>query len=906
LHSCSLLAHLGAMLLLRVLLTAVLVAYTFWYGPWFSSEDDATAAAAKADLSARVSRLLRAREADPVANGVDGVYVESVDALPSGKGIAGMLRAAVSPAAAHPIHSVVSSADPRERVLVLRDVQGSCSTACALDTAIKYNCATDNGTATLIDCGCGSQVQGYINYFEFQACTTKGFEWLGFIGSVLWLAFLLYLLGDTADVFFCPTLDVIVLVLNLSPNVAGVTFLSFGNGAPDVFASLAATLGGNPDVGVSAILGAGVFVTTVVTGAVSMVSDAKVDRRPFLRDVGFYIAATVYLLFAFLDQKVSIYEAVGFLVFYAVFAAVVVVGRSIYQKWKQAQRDKEASDTSALAVAAKPLLPPPPSAVTGSVQASDSRRPSGISLPQVASSESSVVSPAHHPLSSAIMAARVPPPIADEPELPETSRADASRALSFDWFFAETGKTRLLHLANAERDSPSDKAELPESEPRPVGAAPSADPTVRKTSSRRDLGSATARHVAASKQRRSMLPVPDSAVILESASSSRRLSDGEVRHRVQTHTGETAWFDPVHLPPDSFTAHQRHTRALLRAIGYGEAAPGQPEAVTRLSSLQRHHHHHGEGKAPSAGSGSSEEEEPGMCDTCCGSHTVLGKILFWVFLPSTVVRQLSTPLVGEEDYDWRLVAISPILGIPLVVSTAFNSIGNSGGAIDAFDGSGPSGMNPIVIGFLVGLVLAALSAYTLPREEPPRGVVRVLWVLFGFLTSVSWIIAIANEIVTLLVALGFALHVSAEILGLTVLAWGNSLGDFVADVSVARAGTPKMAIAACFAGPLFNLLLGLGMSLTVQALREPDHVVDMLNPSGYDALTCRQSSIVFCCFVFLLISLVSSFIVVPLNGFRIKPWYGGLLIALYAVYLTFCFVFQFTDLHFPCPETQNA
>merc|ERR1711939_192200 len=56
------------------------------------------------------------------------------------------------------------------------------------------------------------------------------------------------------------------------------------------------------------------------------------------------------------------------------------------------------------------------------------------------------------------------------------------------------------------------------------------------------------------------------------------------------------------------------------------------------------------------------------------------------------------------------------------------------------------------------------------------------------------------------------------ILGLTVLAWGNSIGDLVADLSVARAGSPNMAVTACFAGPLFNMLVGLGVSFSCNAL----------------------------------------------------------------------------------------
>ena len=49
---------------------------------------------------------------------------------------------------------------------------------------------------------------------------------------------------------------------------------------------------------------------------------------------------------------------------------------------------------------------------------------------------------------------------------------------------------------------------------------------------------------------------------------------------------------------------------------------------------------------------------------------------------------------------------------------------------------------------------------------------------------------------------------SDAILGLTVLAWGNSIGDLIADTAMAKRGHPRTGFSACFGGPLFNLLLG--------------------------------------------------------------------------------------------------
>ena len=57
---------------------------------------------------------------------------------------------------------------------------------------------------------------------------------------------------------------------------------------------------------------------------------------------------------------------------------------------------------------------------------------------------------------------------------------------------------------------------------------------------------------------------------------------------------------------------------------------------------------------------------------------------------------------------------------------------------------------------------------------------------------------------------------SSGILGLTVLAIGNSVADWVADVVVARRGKPEMAFASCFGAPLMGVVVGLSAALIVR------------------------------------------------------------------------------------------
>ena len=52
-------------------------------------------------------------------------------------------------------------------------------------------------------------------------------------------------------------------------------------------------------------------------------------------------------------------------------------------------------------------------------------------------------------------------------------------------------------------------------------------------------------------------------------------------------------------------------------------------------------------------------------------------------------------------------------------------------------------------------------------------------------------------------------------MGLTIMAWGISLPDMAADTQISHTVAPSMGIAACFAGPMFNLLVGLGLSFSI-------------------------------------------------------------------------------------------
>ena len=100
---------------------------------------------------------------------------------------------------------------------------------------------------------------------------------------------------------------------------------------------------------------------------------------------------------------------------------------------------------------------------------------------------------------------------------------------------------------------------------------------------------------------------------------------------------------------------------------------------------------------------------------------------------------------------------------------------------------------------MVGCAVFVASNHSHPPEYWP------LALALAFGTSIVWISLAATELLECLTILGHISGISPAVLGVTVLAWGNSIGDLVADVVIAKSGQPTMAVAACYSGPLFNI-----------------------------------------------------------------------------------------------------
>ncbi|KAL4205492.1 hypothetical protein AMTRI_Chr01g137560 [Amborella trichopoda] len=162
------------------------------------------------------------------------------------------------------------------------------------------------------------------NYFTLHFCALNENLSLSIplLASLVFFHF--YFLIKTATLHFSALVTRMSSMLRLSPSMGGVTLLALGNGAPDVFASMAAWRSGQARTGLGATLSAGMFVSGFVVGVVALYSAPfELKPFPFVRDVFFYMAAATALFFVYLTGSVSLWQATGFVLFYFVFVGFV-------------------------------------------------------------------------------------------------------------------------------------------------------------------------------------------------------------------------------------------------------------------------------------------------------------------------------------------------------------------------------------------------------------------------------------------------------------------------------------------------------------------------------------------------------------------------------------------------------
>lgn len=262
------------------------------------------------------------------------------------------------------------------------------------------------------------------------------------------------------------------------------------------------------------------------------------------------------------------------------------------------------------------------------------------------------------------------------------------------------------------------------------------------------------------------------------------------------------------------------------------------------------------------------------------NQSVSWKVLKVLKLPVEFLLLLTVPVVDpdKDDRNWK----RPLNCLHLVISPVVVVLTLQSGAYGVYEIGGLVPVWAVVV--IAGTGLASVTFFATSNREPPR--LHWLFAFLGFLTSALWINAAATEVVNILRSLGVVFQLSNTVLGLTLLAWGNSIGDAFSDFTLARQGYPRMAFSACFGGIIFNMLVGVGLGCLLQIARGSSEV--KLEPDGLLDWVLAGA---------LGLSLALSLVAVPLQCFQLSKAYGICLLLFYAAFLIVALLTEFGVIH---------
>eukprot|EP00744_Colponema_vietnamica_P001688 GILI01002773.1.p2 GENE.GILI01002773.1~~GILI01002773.1.p2 ORF type:complete len:809 (+),score=281.64 GILI01002773.1:64-2490(+) len=614
-----------------------------------------------------------------------------------------------------------------------------------------------------------------VNWVEFHYCSMSHYPALSVILMVLLVMTCFYMLGDTAESFFSPALAKLGHVCRMTPSIAGVTFLAFGNGAPDCFASIVSFAGGNESIGLGAILGGGLFLICFVLAMVSWKSEPTVNLKSFYRDVVCYLLTALTFFWICFDGHVYLWESLLAIAIYFVYVFCVIIDHLLRQR-----RIKKAQEEH-------------PNA-------------------QVVS----------NPASERVF---------------DTTTASEFFSLSIDSKIRNRMKRRE---SVKDPRNPMDRRQSgPTNYPGLVGEvycsvfeSAIANGT-SKFASQPPVGSAYLSN-AEGKGKEPLMHhdglVNDHRDIEEESHKAQMTS-------VCLPAGAVIAGDKIHMPNGYATAWQ-HPSQLKPMF---QDAPYWEQIAQNRTGVSSYWHEF------------LEE---------AGERSFLNRLLFIVVLhPLTVLRKLTIPSIMIESYNKLYVCFS------FTVSPVFFLFACG---LLRFDGYWPI----LFVAFmLVGIACTIASLMTFSWQRPPTNAfIQGALALWAFTMSVVWIYTIATELVEVLSALGKLAGISPSIMGLSIVAWGNCVSDLLANLAIAEKGNGGMSITGCYAGPMFNMLIGLGVSFLISTNRAYP------NPTNvpYDPN-------IPVCFLFLFLSLFSALIWITLTGGKFTRAFAAYQVIIYAI-----------------------
>ncbi|KAA6402511.1 MAG: Sodium/calcium exchanger [Streblomastix strix] len=755
---------------------------------------------------------------------------------------------------------------------------------------------------------------GYFKILELRYCQFQHIPVVFYILAILFIIVFIYLLGTTADAFFVPPLMFICDQLHMSQNLAGITFLSLGNGAPDLFSQLSGATEGSLNLSFSEAFGSGLFTVTILVGMIICIQPFRVTKSLMFKDAAIYLlCTTILVLVIVIRQKVDLIVALFLPLIYFGYIVFSVLLERFMKKKKQKKKQEEAKKLAKEKRQQKQNKEIPssstqqpettsPSISTDSNTISTSIDSSKIIRKQSDQWDSSILSqnnqrndqknPSYSAQSSWANASSsqyseqtplVPQlqKYSSKARLPSNQSADdlfgGSQAGSNYSGFGPSYYSGI----NSDQDDASGRI----GRHRRSGS----DTQIIRSSVIRENNSWGINRIMES------LYEPDYEIVgadqagegiyeMVKSKQKRSRSQGALQRQQLMHK------NLLNLNYSDKQEHALISSEDIDEIGY-KAFKDKIHAdeqkkmmdITEEETNDENRENDSESQLSDKSSNESLKEkdlskqqqiknyfEDTFKDwTNWDERGKFGRIIGIIELPVTALRMATVPEIKNNSYI-RLVSVG--LTTPILQLFVGMNLGDKIGKDKKF----PSFALALIIGALVLIPLAFFLNNRKIRKlwKKRIGVLcSIVFATWRLYTSILWLNWIAGETVNGLIGIAFLAQIPSTVVFATVLSWGNALGDVVANIAVSRMGRPITAVAACYAGPLINALLGLSVSSLMLFIKQkslkPIEVGRQLELVLLLALTAA--------------SLLFTIIISLIRKMRFERWFAVILFVLYGI-----------------------
>lgn len=148
-------------------------------------------------------------------------------------------------------------------------------------------------------------------------------------------------------------------------------------------------------------------------------------------------------------------------------------------------------------------------------------------------------------------------------------------------------------------------------------------------------------------------------------------------------------------------------------------------------------------------------------------------------------------------------------------------------------------LNHILIFILILTLIISLSVliyYISTKYEINKYPIIIHF--FTLILSLIWIWFTANLLISLLMAISTIININKYFLGMTILTYGNSISDLMLNLSLVNLGYSEMALSGSISGPLFNLLIGLGIPLIKLNIKSGNINIEIFNKDNLIGIIC--------------------------------------------------------------------